>query len=1545
MTAKIFPKDRMDAIKRVNSGETNASQVCRELGISRTIFYRWLNRYKKTKKFSSLIPKSNLPPRWKNFEKLSPKSRLLMVERVKAGESVAKICRLYKVSRPVFYKWFKRYDEAGEGQKLEALWDQKPKIERYYNQTPEEYEQSVLAAVRQYPELSSHKLVWVLPQIGDKPILGNHGVQNVLKRHDLTTYNRRFAYSQAYHQPTPISRFFGIFQSLLTATFAQNLSVRKAIVKGSIGFGIFLFLGLVLVGLRQLSGLFSGGIVMSLGTIFSLLSLTLGMFFFLYSLKAYITIAMVLSFSRKGEEKEEDLPAGRQGSFLSKLFGISLSIESKSGGSSKRHQSANSSAYQGYHGGAGLQADLSKVILERKPFVSIHLATYNEKRVIDRLLTAATSQHYENYEVVIVDDSNDETRDILKKWEHHPRVKVIKRESREGFKGAALKKALEHTDKRAEFVIVFDADFIPYPDTIVQFLKYFQSVAGTLDFKKESRIKNYELSKDKNHNSSFIIPNSSNIAAIQGYQWHVLNKSENWITRGVRTEYAGSYVIERSATEIYSGLKQIAGSVYMIRKDVLQSIGWGTSITEDFQLTLKLYSKGYKVVYTPYIQAPAEAVSTVKRMIRQRMRWAEGHSYNVKRMFKELMFGKKEEGGVFVPSPLTKAEKVEVLYLTPYYLQALLFMAGTFFWFMAEAVFKVTLPFWTEVWGWSLVFTNLFALPLMNLVGLFLEESEEKDYVGLFSFIVLSYLVAPFQGYAAAKGFLEKEEGTWFRTPKTGRITDVFTPGRFYKKVFGWLGRPTPIVQMAAWSNGYMVTDQSNHSAIQSLNNPYLALATANNRFNSFKINRRQSKWVGNMALLILLIFSLIIAPLMSSSPRSNMAYAQTPPPPSPATVVTSIPRSTLSVTSENVGGTNAHVAIITSPNQIPSYKYQFLTGGTRFFVDRKDGQGWVQLISQIQTAPEYMKQQGSSGSFVWRPYGLNIITTGSNVLQGFDRQNQADGSIKLVRTYSTTEEGIAESLTETWNIPKEAEDLAAKGPKATYSMTKNRGIILTKGVYEGTWRMRWAISGITDITADSSDIKDADGWPIRKKSYANNSFSIDVDDFDNIQNDINAFSFSEIAANNKAEILFFKNGTTGNRVVDPTVVATVAQAWIHNKQRNIFYNGTNWFVFYNKGSTSLFVRSASTITGLSSAGETTVLNAVMASNTEWDVYMVNDAKFDVGYIDANSDAVVKTCTIASGTTVDCTTIAASAAYATTAVTITITRTPSADRIWIVYTTASVTDWLSADQTGNSNGISTWTRRQSQGGTPVNENTLIPYNSSDQVLGIYQKNPGGTNSDGISSRNIDSLGNTGTVDDVQVGATALSLATHFGNGVRISDTDFRFAYVDASATNQLIEAQFDGDATWTITEVIDAGGGQTNPSLFYDSQENVEYAFYADSGTPTSIQRYHKPTAGTYSTNWDTKTDVDAGEADNNSLPVTQMHEPPLGATQTRVPRELSWCWRNVNSSNFDVVCANLNLAAVPENLLLLLLLSPFLGYCILRMKKRRLFAISKIKP
>src|SRR3970040_222829 len=102
---------------------------------------------------------------------------------------------------------------------------------------------------------------------------------------------------------------------------------------------------------------------------------------------------------------------------------------------------------------------------------------YNEPAVVDRLLQSCTSLAYDNYEVVVADDSNDETSRILdQRWPTHRRVKISRRKSRAGFKGGALQKALQVTDPRAEFIAVFDADFIPPPDILQQVLSYFYSI-------------------------------------------------------------------------------------------------------------------------------------------------------------------------------------------------------------------------------------------------------------------------------------------------------------------------------------------------------------------------------------------------------------------------------------------------------------------------------------------------------------------------------------------------------------------------------------------------------------------------------------------------------------------------------------------------------------------------------------------------------------------------------------------------------------------------------------------------------------------------------------------------------------------------------------------------------------------------------------------------------------------------------------------------------------------------------------------------------------
>src|SRR5260370_11599927 len=111
------------------------------------------------------------------------------------------------------------------------------------------------------------------------------------------------------------------------------------------------------------------------------------------------------------------------------------------------------------------------------PFVSVHVAAYNEMRVIERLLQALDELEYPAYEVVLVDDSNDESVQMLQRWAGRPKFKILHRTSRQGYKGGALREALKVTDPRAEYAAVFDADSLPLPDSIDRLLPHFCRVS------------------------------------------------------------------------------------------------------------------------------------------------------------------------------------------------------------------------------------------------------------------------------------------------------------------------------------------------------------------------------------------------------------------------------------------------------------------------------------------------------------------------------------------------------------------------------------------------------------------------------------------------------------------------------------------------------------------------------------------------------------------------------------------------------------------------------------------------------------------------------------------------------------------------------------------------------------------------------------------------------------------------------------------------------------------------------------------------------------
>ena len=83
------------------------------------------------------------------------------------------------------------------------------------------------------------------------------------------------------------------------------------------------------------------------------------------------------------------------------------------------------------------------------PMVTIQIPVYNEGEVVRRTLESCLKLDYprDRLEIIIVDDSTDETTKILREYEerYSPLIRVIHRCGREGYKAGALNVAAKNS--------------------------------------------------------------------------------------------------------------------------------------------------------------------------------------------------------------------------------------------------------------------------------------------------------------------------------------------------------------------------------------------------------------------------------------------------------------------------------------------------------------------------------------------------------------------------------------------------------------------------------------------------------------------------------------------------------------------------------------------------------------------------------------------------------------------------------------------------------------------------------------------------------------------------------------------------------------------------------------------------------------------------------------------------------------------------------------------------------------------------------------------
>lgn len=231
------------------------------------------------------------------------------------------------------------------------------------------------------------------------------------------------------------------------------------------------------------------------------------------------------------------------------------------------------------------------------PFVTVQLPVYNELYVVERLIRQVCLLDYpvDKLEIQVLDDSDDETAEVIDKVtaEYQARgfdIKVVRRPERVGFKAGALQHGLELA--RGEYIAIFDADFMPHPDFLINTLGHFSS---------------------------------PKVGMVQT-RWGHLNRNYSWITKMQAFGLDAHFSVEQTGRSASGSFINFNGTGGIWRKQCINDGGGWTAdtLTEDLDLSYRAQLKGWKFTFLEHTTSPAELPILMQAVKSQQYRWNKG---------------------------------------------------------------------------------------------------------------------------------------------------------------------------------------------------------------------------------------------------------------------------------------------------------------------------------------------------------------------------------------------------------------------------------------------------------------------------------------------------------------------------------------------------------------------------------------------------------------------------------------------------------------------------------------------------------------------------------------------------------------------------------------------------------------------------------------------------------------------------------------------------------------------------------------------------------
>jgi len=322
------------------------------------------------------------------------------------------------------------------------------------------------------------------------------------------------------------------------------------------------------------------------------------------------------------------------------------------------------------------------------PRVTVQLPMYNEDMVARRIIEAACRIDYprEKIEIQVLDDSTDHSAEIARKacahWaaKGYP-VKYLHRDNRIGYKAGALAEGLKQAN--GEFIVIFDADFVPPRDILYNVVDYFTD---------------------------------PKVGLVQ-VRWDHLNRDASMLTKSQAIFLDGHFVIEHTARNRSGRFMHFNGTAGVWRRKTIEDAGgWEhDTLTEDLDLSYRAQLKGWQFVYLPQFCAPAELPPEMIGFKQQAHRWTKGSCQTAIKLLPKVLRSKH----------LPLRIKTEAFFHLTNTIVYVLMVVLTVLMYPAFLSFYSPLRTHATTWGQPLFAVSLFILATCSATTFFIFSQRE----------------------------------------------------------------------------------------------------------------------------------------------------------------------------------------------------------------------------------------------------------------------------------------------------------------------------------------------------------------------------------------------------------------------------------------------------------------------------------------------------------------------------------------------------------------------------------------------------------------------------------------------------------------------------------------------------------------------------------------------------------------------------------------------------------------------------------------------------